>query len=314
MGFATKSEVTYQAFGIDPADFYATRFSGRSDFNPALLSETAQKRLEWEKYTILEEVVRSELDGHNSTITMLDVGSGSGLFGKWLKYKFPDRLHITGIDMSESCVANVINGVYDEAFFHNFTTGMPFGEGQFDFVWSMDVFGHIEFRHKEAVVRELARITRRGGRQLHGIETAEIPYLTCNSADVNDPVRKYVQIDGHIGVESLDDVADRFIEHFVLLEAYPWLIRPFVSASNAIKAWPEYSAALRSVDTAEARQFHDIVAHYQNRFFRQSLRAAFGPVQTAAYLRQVVGDTPMLTFLLSIAEGGGFSFLLVEKA
>jgi hypothetical protein len=129
-----------------------------------------------------------------------------------------------------------------------------------------------------------------------------------------DQIRRYVYIDGHIGVEPLDDIYERFARAFTVLEAYPWLVRPFVAASNAIEAWPDYVIALRSVDTSEARDFHDMAAHRYNRFFRQLLRDAIGPVQTSSRIREIIVEERMRTMLSSLVKDTGFSFISVERS
>jgi ubiquinone/menaquinone biosynthesis C-methylase UbiE len=310
-----KTDVTYESFGINPAEFYKDKFSCGTDFNPAAVTPSFELKLTWEKYTILEKTVGQLVEGRTEPLRVLDFGCGSGTFGKWLLHRFPDQLSIAGIDMSEACAADAKASGYDDALSADFLSGIPFPDKSFDFIWSMDVFGHIEFRHKDAVIADLARITRPGGTQLHGIETADIPYLICDPNDPNDYIRKYVYMDGHIGAETLDDVYQRFAASFEILEAYPWLVCPFIDAGNAIVncPWPGYEEALCEFDTPGARQLADTMSHRYNVFLREALRASLGPIQTDERIAALIPDGPARAFIMEIYQGGGFSFVLVRR-
>ena len=313
--FRSKDEVTYEAFGIEPAEFYATKFQSPG-FNTAAAGEAQKKTLGWDKFTILEDFVRAELAARTERpLRLLDFGCGSGLYGAWLLHQFPGKLTIVGIDMSDACAADALANGYIDAVARDFLSAIPFWDDSFDLVWSMDVWGHIEFRHKDTVIDELWRITKPGGRHMHGIETAAIPYEQFDPSNPHDHIRSYVYIDGHIGVETLDDNVRRVERKFEVKEAYQWVLRPFLGAENTIvnKQWPNYEEALASVDSELGRFMADIFTHRYNSFFRDALRRCFGPILTDTRLREMVQEGPMRDFVLELNQGSGFSFLVLEK-
>ena len=143
--FNSKEDVTYEAFGIDPAQFYATRFRS-PDFDTAAVNEAEQKTLGWDKFTVLERFIHDELATRTERpLRILDFGCGSGLYGAWLIHRFPSRLDIFGIDMSAACASDARAKGYTETLACDFLSAIPFPDDHFDLVWSMDVWGHIEF-------------------------------------------------------------------------------------------------------------------------------------------------------------------------
>lgn len=314
MPFSCKDDVTYEAFGIDPAAFYATKFSFGSGFNPAAVTPAFELQIGFDKFRLLEKAIEAALQ-HNETLRCLDYGCGSGLYGRWIKHRFGQSVHLVGIDMSARCAADALDTGYDECLAHDFLAGLPFSTGAFDFVWSMDVFGHIEFRHKAAAIAELHRVTRNGGHHFHGIETADVPYLSSIADNASDGIRQYVWIDGHVGVETLDEVVERFSNLFEVEAAYPWILKPFLDVSNAIdnRQWPDDQIALMEVDTPDGRLLTNAVTQRYNSFFRDAISGSVGAVQTLQNIRQKLGCGPLADFVLSVCEGSGFSIVQLRK-
>jgi len=314
MPFSCKDDVTYEAFGIDPAAFYATKFSYGSAWNPAAITPGVEQGLGFDKFKTLERAL-ADLLKTAERVRCLDVGCGSGIYGRWLKHRFGDQIHLTGADMSEACIADAISGGYDDAQVCDFVTSMPFPDAAFDFVFSMDVMGHVEFRSKDVAFAEMFRVTAPGGAHLHGVETADVPYLPSNAADPFDEVRKYVWIDGHVGVETLDCLVERASRFFVVEEAYPWLLRPFLEASNVVncRQWPELQSALQEHDSVQSRAFADLFSQHYNEVFRKMLREAVGPVQTTEAIERSVGTGATGKLLLDLCAGSGFSMVLLRR-
>jgi SAM-dependent methyltransferase len=137
--------------------------------------------------------------------TLLDLGCGGG----W-DY-FAGVGSVAGIDLSHGSVSSA-REIYALAA-QGAATALPFADGSFDFVVSLDFLGHVPLRQKERVLEEIRRVLRPGGRTLHYIETHS-----------NDPwnrfARKWPQLyeryliapEGHVGIESPAATYARFRE------------------------------------------------------------------------------------------------------
>ncbi len=91
---------------------------------------------------------------------VLDVGCGAGSIAKAVKRERPD-LEVFGCDLSESALATA--GIAPEGVDFRLATAerMPFGDGEFDFVWIFDVLEHVE--DPDQVLREVVRVLKPGG-------------------------------------------------------------------------------------------------------------------------------------------------------
>jgi SAM-dependent methyltransferase len=91
---------------------------------------------------------------------VLDVGCGAGSVAKAVKRERPD-LEVFGCDLSESALATagVDSGGVD--FRPATAERLPFGDGEFDFVWIFDVLEHVD--DPELVLREVHRVLKPGG-------------------------------------------------------------------------------------------------------------------------------------------------------
>ena len=142
----------------------------------------------------------------NPNSRVLDFGCGSGTLAI-LKSK---GCRITGIDYSKKAleIAKKINN-YDSVF-----CGSIFEFDQhpksFDYIVSLDVFGHIPFDEKDAVIQELKKYLKEGGVMLHGIECGNVNYDEMTE----DELRAFVEIDGHVGMENKEININRFKKFF----------------------------------------------------------------------------------------------------
>ena len=91
------------------------------------------------------------------------------------------------------------------------------------------------------MIAELSRITKPGGFGFHGIESGFINYLNCNPKTPDDIVRKYVYMEGHTGVETLEDILNRFSKRFDIVQAFPFPIHPLLNIGNILNSrfWGE---------------------------------------------------------------------------
>src|SRR6185503_3650699 len=94
-----KSAITYAMFGIDPADFYATKFaSGRLEF--AAFNDRCEPATY--RFTFLQQELDRLLPLDGTPLRMLDIGCGSGRFGGYLKVTRPG-IELTGLELSAAC-------------------------------------------------------------------------------------------------------------------------------------------------------------------------------------------------------------------
>jgi SAM-dependent methyltransferase len=91
---------------------------------------------------------------------VLDVGCGAGSVAKAVKLARPD-LEVFGCDLSESALATARAAAGGVDFRVATAERLPFGDGEFDFVWIFDVLEHVE--SPELVLREVARVLKPGG-------------------------------------------------------------------------------------------------------------------------------------------------------
>ncbi len=91
---------------------------------------------------------------------VLDVGCGAGSVAKAVKRERPD-LEVFACDVSRSAIAAA--GASPEGVDFRLATAerLPFGDGEFDFVWIFDVLEHVD--QPEAVLHEVARVLKPGG-------------------------------------------------------------------------------------------------------------------------------------------------------
>ena len=91
---------------------------------------------------------------------------------------------------------------------------MPFADASFDYVVSLDVIGHILAEQKDAVFAEIKRVLRPGGVTMHGIECTDRAARRSYDEMSPDELRRFIAIDGHVGLEEEDEHAARFRKFF----------------------------------------------------------------------------------------------------
>lgn len=226
-----QDQITYELFGIDPREFYSKRYDlGRA--SPDLLCNP----LDWfdaarAKVRLLVEELRTRFPGG---CEVLDVGCGSGQFGPTLLKHVPG-IRLLGVDLSEACVERARANGYAQARAVDFLGGLPYADARFDAVISTDLFGHVEFKHKDGFIAELARITRPGGAGVHGAESAWVDYFDSDPSDPEDPIRRYVWQEGHVGVEPPARTSARFGRHFSRVAKAITFLYPFLPGRPGVE-------------------------------------------------------------------------------
>jgi Methyltransferase domain len=93
-------------------------------------------------------------------------------------------------------------------------SSLPFPDASFDYVVSLDVLGHVGFEEKDAVLSETKRVLRPQGVTLHGIECIDRMVQKDYDEMSQDELRRFIEVDGHVGLEEEQEHAARFGRFF----------------------------------------------------------------------------------------------------
>jgi len=119
------------------------------------------------------------------------------------------EVRLFGVDLSPELLAQARRNGYDEVYLTDLSS-LPFADATFDYVVSLDVLGHVSFDEKAAVLREIKRVLKPEGVTMHGIESLDRDLHQDYDSMTEEKLAKFVGIDGHIGLEDDDEIADRF--------------------------------------------------------------------------------------------------------
>jgi SAM-dependent methyltransferase len=200
----------YERAGItDLAEFYGTKF-----VSDEVLDARYFKALD--RFDIRFARTMWIYDNVVAGSAVLELGCGAGMLAL-LKRK---GITLTGIDLSEIGVLAARRNGYDEAICAELSN-LPFAAASFDYVVSLDVLGHVEAQEKDGVLAEIRRVLRPGGVTLHGIEctdsSARKSYDEMSAAEL----RRFIEIDGHVGLEEEQEHAARFGRFFQYVASEP---------------------------------------------------------------------------------------------
>ena len=193
----------YHRAGIhDLTDFYRTKF-----VSDEVLDERYFKPLD--RFDMRFARTMWVYDNVRAGSTVLDLGCGAGMLAL-LK-----RKHVTlvGVDVSTECAKAARRNGYN-ATSTALLTRLPFPDHSFDYVVSLDVLGHVAFEEKDAVLTEIKRVLRPDGVTLHGIECTDRAGRQRPEEMSEEELRRFIEIDGHVGLEEEQEHAARFREFF----------------------------------------------------------------------------------------------------
>jgi ubiquinone/menaquinone biosynthesis C-methylase UbiE len=168
--------------------------------------------------------------------SLLDLGCGEGLLAL-LKRK---DVYLAGIDLSPELVDMATRNGYDKACVGQLTE-LPFPDASFDYVVSLDVFGHVDFADKDALLAEIKRVLRPDGVTMHGIESLDPNLHPDYHTASPDKLAEFIAVDGHIGLESDEDIARRFAKFFSSVQTEPRYTL-CLTAAEFIKQYQNYGA------------------------------------------------------------------------
>lgn len=193
----------YKRAGLfDRGDFYRTKF-----VSDEVLDARYFKALD--RFDIRFARTMWIFDNVRAGSSVLDLGCGAGMLAL-LKRK---GVTLTGVDLSSECSLAARRNGYDVTVTSELTR-LPFPEHSFDYVVSLDVLGHVGFEEKDAVLAEIKRVLRPDGVTMHGIECVDLAAQRNYDEMSAEELRKFVDIDGHVGLEEEQEHGKRFLSLF----------------------------------------------------------------------------------------------------
>ncbi len=267
-------DITYATVGIEPGDFYKDKFVSTPATYDFLAPPENKYDIEFDRARFLA----SEIVGPN----VLDIGCGSGPYAGAIRAAVkPERM--VGIDLDPACVETA-RTVYDEAFCFELGQRLPFEDATFNTVFSADVFGHIEFRYKDAAIQEIHRITAPGGKSVHIVESGFLDYRKMDAQDPDDPIRKYVWMEGHIGVETAHALEERWGKVFDSVTIHNASVYPMWPLA-AYLADPDLPEDLRDIilsfDDSQKKAAQIMLGYVANKLKREAPNDALFPDHTS---------------------------------
>ena len=198
-----RKDSLYERAGItDVAEFYRTKF-----VSDEVLDARYFKALD--RFDIRFARTMWIYDNVRAGSTVLELGCGAGMLAL-LKRK---GIILTGVDLSNECALAARRNGYDHTFSAELSC-LPFADDSFDYVVSLDVLGHIGDEEKDAVLAEVSRVLRPGGVTMHGIECTDRSAQKSYDEMSAEELRRFIEVDGHVGLEEEQEHADRFRKFF----------------------------------------------------------------------------------------------------
>lgn len=199
----SSKENLYARAGIeDVAEFYRTKF-----VSDEVLDARYFKALD--RFDIRFARTMWIYDNVRAGSMVLELGCGAGMLAL-LKRK---GVTLIGADLSNECALAARRNGYDSTFAAELSR-LPFANDSFDYVVSLDVLGHVGAEEKDAVLAEVKRVLRPGGVTMHGIEctdrSAQKSYYEMSAEEL----RRFIEVDGHVGLEEEQEHAGRFRKFF----------------------------------------------------------------------------------------------------
>src|SRR3954468_13236392 len=193
----------YKRAGVeDLSEFYRTKFVSDEVLDARYFRALDRFDMRFARTMWVYDNVRA-----NSSV--LDLGCGAGMLAL-LKRK---GVALTGVDLSDECVTAARRNGYDEILRCGLGA-LPFEDASFDYVVSLDVLGHIPEDQKDAVLAGIRRVLRPDGVTMHGIECGDRAGRRAYDEMEPDELRRFIEIDGHVGLEEEEEHADRFRRFF----------------------------------------------------------------------------------------------------
>lgn len=198
----TKENLYQRAGIVDLAEFYRTKFVSDEVLDARYFKPLDRFDIRFARTMWVFDNVRANSD-------VLELGCGAGMLAL-LKRK---GVHLTGVDLSDECALAARRNGYDATFSASLSR-LPFADASFDYVVSLDVIGHILEAEKDQVLAEIKRVLRPGGVTLHGIECIDRSTTKPYEEMSSEELRRFIEVDGHVGLEEEQEHAARFERFF----------------------------------------------------------------------------------------------------
>src|SRR6267143_4175905 len=196
-------ENLYDRAGIrDVAEFYRTKFVSDEVLDARYFKALDRFDIRFARTMWVYDNVRADS-------TVLELGCGAGMLAL-LKRK---GVLLTGVDLSDECALAARRNGYDSTFAAELTQ-LPFADASFDYVISLDVLGHVGEEEKDDVLAEVKRVLRPGGVTMHGIECTDRTAQKSYDEMSTEELRRFIEVDGHVGLEEEQEHAARFRKFF----------------------------------------------------------------------------------------------------
>jgi SAM-dependent methyltransferase len=278
----------YRRAGVeDLAEFYRTKFVSDEVLDARYFRALDRFDMRFARTMWVYDNVRAGS-------AVLDLGCGAGMLAL-LKRK---GVTLAGIDLSQECALAARRNGYDLTCAAELTR-LPFPADSFDYVVSLDVLGHVEFKDKDAVLAEVARVLRPGGVTLHGIECTDRRAQKSYDEMSEEELRRFIAVDGHVGLEEEQEHAARFRRFF---RAVAWEPRYALclSAEEFVKQREEYGLPfepdfveyLRGLSHSERRAFDMAMGYVFNKISDLHVRLP----KSGLYVLLKASDAPLGPF------------------
>ncbi|HYH84431.1 MAG TPA: methyltransferase domain-containing protein, partial [Pyrinomonadaceae bacterium] len=278
----------YRRAGVDDlAEFYRTKFVSDEVLDARYFRALDRFDMRFARTMWVYDNVRAGSD-------VLDLGCGAGMLAL-LKRK---GVTLTGVDLSPECALASRRNGYDLTCAAALTR-LPFADHSFDYVVSLDVLGHVEFKDKDAVLREVARVLRPGGVTLHGIECTDRRAQKSYDEMTEEELRRFVAVDGHVGLEEEQEHAARFRRFFPEVAWEPRYAL-CLSSEEFVKQREEYGLPFESDFVEYLRG----LSHAERRAFDMAMGYVFGKIsdlhvrlpKSGLYVLVKASDAPLGPF------------------
>jgi len=278
----------YRRAGVeDVAEFYRTKF-----VSDEVLDARYFRALD--RFDIRFARTMWVYDNVRAGSSVLDLGCGAGMLAL-LKRK---GVTLVGVDLSPECALAARRNGYDLTAAAELSR-LPFPDHSFDYVASLDVLGHVEFAEKDAVLAEVRRVLRPGGVTLHGIEAIDRRAQKPYGEMTEEELRRFVAVDGHVGLEEEQEHAARFRRFFAHVAWEPRYTL-CLSSEEFVKQADRYGLPfeadfveyLRGLSAAERRAFDMAMGYVFGKISDLHLRLPKGGL----YVLVKASDAPLGQF------------------
>ena len=225
---------------------------------------------------------------------VLDLGCGAGMLAL-LKRK---GVELTGVDLSHECASAARRNGYDATAAASLSR-LPFPDASFDYVVSLDVLGHVESDEKDAVLAEIRRVLAPGGVTLHGAECTDRRAQKSYDEMTGEELRRFVAVDGHVGLEEEEEHAARFRRFFAHVSWEPRYAL-CLSSEEFVKQSDDYGLPFEQdfVDYLRGLSF------WERRAFDMAMGYVFGKIsdlhvrlpKSGLYVLLKASDSPLGSF------------------